>query len=170
MNIKTILKMKNSIIIIAIAFIATFSINSVKANTYFPTAPTISANKFKITITINFGRRSQGCSGTGICSIVISAELMTKPSDNSSTGVAETKDGKLVMTLNKNSMTREAMAKNFANGKFTVEEDFQVAENIVSPRDAASGQATGRRQYQPLVIRKGIYNVQDNGSTLTIVF
>ena len=90
--------------------------------------------------------------------------------DNGATGVAEMKDGKLVMTLNKNSMTREAMAKYFTNNKFSVEEDYEVAENIVSPRDAASGQATGRRQYQPLIIRKGIYNVQDNGSTLTIVF
>ena len=95
---------------------------------------------------------------------------MTKPSNNSGNGVAEMKGDKLAITLNKNSMTREALAKYFANGKFTVEEDYQVAENIVSPRDAASGQATGRRQYQPLVIRKGIYNVQDNGSTLTIVF
>ncbi len=162
--------MKNSIIIVALAFIAIFANNNVNANTYLHTSPTMSANKFKITITINFGRRSQGCSGTGICSIVISAELMSKPSDNSSTGVAETKDGKLILTINKNSMTREALAKHFANGKFTVEEDYEVAENIVSPRDHASGQATGRRQYQPLVIRKGIYNVQDNGSTLTIVF
>lgn len=162
--------MKNSIIIVAIAFISIFASNSANANTYLPTTPTMAANKFKITITINFGRRSQGCSGTGVCSIIISAELMTKPSNNSSTGVAEMKDDKLVLTLNKNSMTREALAKYFANGKFTVEEDYQVAENIVSPRDAASGQATGRRQYQPLVIRKGMYNVQDNGSTLTIVF
>ncbi len=162
--------MKNSIIIVAIAFIAIFSNNSVNANTYGSTMSTISANKFKITITINFGRRSQGCSGTGVCSIVISAELMTKPMENGASGVAEMKDGKLVMTLNKNSMTREAMAKYFANNKFSVEEDYQVAENVVSPRDAASGQATGRRQYQPLIIRKGIYNVQDNGSTLTITF
>ena len=138
--------MKNSIIIVAIAFVALFSSNSANANTCLHTSPTISANKFKITITINFGRRSQGCSGTGICSIIISAELMTKPSDNSGTGVAEMTNGKLVMTINKNSMTREAMAKHFANGKFTVEEDYQVAENIVSPRDVASGQATGRRQ------------------------
>lgn len=162
--------MKNSIIIVAIAFIAIFANNTANANTYGTTTPTISANKFKITITINFGRRSQGCSGTGICSIIISAELMSKPMDNGATGVAEMKDGKLVMTLNKNSMTREAMAKYFTNNKFSVEEDYQVAENIVSPRDPASGQATGRRQYQPLIIRKGIYNVQDNGSTLTIVF
>ena len=162
--------MKNSIIIVAIAFIAIFANNTVYANTYGTITPTISANKFTITITINFGRRSLGCSGTGICSIIISAELNAQPMSNGAKGVAEMKDGKLVMTLNKNSMTREALAKYFANNKFSVEEDYQVAENIVSPRDPASGQATGRRQYQPVVIRKGIYNVQDNGSILTIVF
>lgn len=161
--------MKNSIIIALIAFGAIFSTNSANANTYLPATSALSA-KLKVKVTVNFGRASKGCSGFGVCSIVISAEKMAKPSDNSGIGTAETKDGKLVVTLNKSSMTREAMEKYFPNNKFTVEEDFQVAENIVSPRDAASGQATGRRQYQPLVIRKGMYSVQDNGSTLTIVF
>lgn len=162
--------MKNSIIIAAIAFVAIFSINSANANTYLPTTPSISANLIKVTVTVNFGRQSKGCTGFGVCSVVISAELMTRPSNTSGTGTAETKDGKLVLTLNKSSMTREAMAKYFANNKFTVEEDVQVAGEIVSPRDPASGQATGRRQYQPLIIRKGVYNVQDSGSTLTITF
>ncbi|MBL7816529.1 MAG: hypothetical protein JNL70_16030 [Saprospiraceae bacterium] len=158
--------MKNSIIIAAIAFVATFAINNANANTYLPTTPTLSAGKIKVTVTVNFGKRSKGCTGFGVCSIVISAEL-ARPSNNSGSGSAEVKDGKLVVTLNKASMTQEALAKYFAGGKFTVEEDVAVSEAIVSPRDPASGQATGRRQY---TIKKGVYNVQDGGSTLTIVF
>ena len=67
-------------------------------------------------------------------------------------------------------MTREAIAKYFANNQFRVDEDYEVSQDIVSPRDPASGQATGRRQYQPLVIRKGVYNVKDNGDSLTVAF
>lgn len=160
--------MKNSIIIAIIAFGAIFSTNSVNANTY-PSVPSLSVNPLRITVTVNFGKRSKDCTGFGVCSIVISAEL-ARASATSGSGTADVVNGKLVITLNKSSMTREALAKYFPNNKFTVEEDFQVAQEIVSPRDPASGQATGRRQYQPLVIRKGVYDVKDNGSTLTIAF
>ena len=162
--------MKNSIIIVLIAFGAMFTTSSLNANTYLPMTPTLSSNLIKVTITVNFGRQSKGCSGFGVCSVVISAELMARPSNTSGTGTAEVENGKLILTLNKSSMTREAMTKYFSNNKFTVEEDFQVAHEIVSPRDPASGQATGRRQYQPIIIRKGVYDVQDNGATLTLKF
>ncbi len=163
--------MKNSIIIAAIAICAIFSSNTASANTYQPATPTLSACPIKITITINFGRHSQGCSGSGICSIIISAEFATvKPSGNSATGTADVVNGQLTIAFKKSSMSRETMAKYFPNGKFVVEEDYQVAQEIVSPRDPASGQATGRRQYQPLVIRKGVYNVQENGDLLTVKF
>lgn len=168
--------MKNSIIIAIIAFGAIFSTNSVNANTYpspnnrdASTVPSLSANPLRIIVTVNFGKRSKDCTGFGVCSIVISAEL-ARPSATSGSGTADVVNGKLVVSLNKSSMTREALAKYFPNNKFTVEEDFQVAQEIVSPRDVATGQASGRRQYQPLVIRKGVYDVKDNGSTLTIAF
>ena len=161
--------MKNSIIIAVIAFVAIFSTNNANANTYAPTTPVLSPNAITITINIKFGRKSQVCTGTGICSIKISVE-MAAPSNDGASGTAEDKDGKLVVTLKKSSMTREALAKYFANGKFVVEEDFEVAQDIKSPRDAASGLATGKRQHKPYIISKGVYNVQDNGSTLTIVF
>ena len=163
--------MKNSIIIATIAILAIFSNNTASANTYQPTTPTLSACPIKITITINFGRHSQGCSGSGICSIIISAEFSTvKPNTNSATGTADVINGQLSIAFKKNSMSRETIAKFFANGKFILEEDYQVANEIVSPRDPASGQATGRRQYQPLTIRKGVYNVQDSGDLLTVKF
>lgn len=37
-----------------------------------------------------------------------------------------------------------------------IEVDSQINLEVKSPRDAASGQASGRRQYQPLIIRKRI--------------
>lgn len=162
--------MRKVLFIAAMAFIALFTTNSAHANTYLPTTPALSENPLRITITINFGQRSKGCTGFGVCSIVISAELSARPSNNSGSGVADNKDGKLVVTLNKSSMTREALAKYFPNGKFVVEEDVQVAEAIAAPRDVATGQATGKRQHKPYNISKGVYNVQDNGSTVTIVF
>ena len=163
--------MKKVFFIAAMAFAALFTTNSASANTYPTTTPAFEANPIKITITINFGRSSKGCSGLGVCSVVISAELMTKPSDNSGSGVADMKGDKLVVTLNKSSMTREAIAKYFANGKFVVEEDAQVSAAITSsPGDVATGQATGKRQHKPYTIKQGVYNVQDNGSTFTIVF
>lgn len=163
--------MKTSIIIAVIALGAIFSSNTATANTY-PTTPSLSANPFKITITINIGARSKGCSGFGICSIVISANLASdmKPSDNSSTGTADVENGKMTIHFKKSSMTREAIAKYFANGQFKVDEDYQVAQEIAAPRDVATGQASGKRQYQPLIIRKGVYNVKDNGDSLTVVF
>ena len=163
--------MKTSIIIAVIALGAIFSSNTATANTY-PTTPSLSANPLRITITINIGARSKGCSGFGICSIVISANLASdmKPSDNSSTGTADVENGKMTINFKKSSMTREAIAKYFANGQFKVDEDYQVAQEIAAPRDVATGQASGKRQYQPLIIRKGVYNVKDNGDSLTVVF
>ena len=163
--------MKTSIIITIIALGAIFSSNTATANTY-STTPTISANPLRITITINMGARSKGCEGFGICSIVISASISdaNRPSNNSSVGTADVVNGKMIINFKKSSMTREAIAKYFANNQFRVDEDYEVSQDIVSPRDPASGQATGRRQYQPLVIRKGVYNVKDNGDSLTVAF
>ena len=163
--------MKTSIIITIIALGAIFSSNTATANTY-STTPTISANPLRITITINIGARSKGCEGFGICSIVISANISdaNRPSNNSSVGTADVVNGKMIINFKKSSMTREAIAKYFANNQFRVDEDYEVSQDIVSPRDPASGQATGRRQYQPLVIRKGVYNVKDNGDSLTVAF
>ena len=163
--------MKTSIIITIIALGAIFSSNTATANTY-STTPTISANPLRITITINIGARSKGCEGFGICSIVISASISdaNRPSNNSSVGTADVVNGKMIINFKKSSMTREAIAKYFANNQFRVDEDYEVSQDIVSPRDPASGQATGRRQYQPLVIRKGVYNVKDNGDSLTVAF
>jgi hypothetical protein len=164
--------MRNSIIIIALAFAAIFSTNSANAAITLPTNPAFNAKMWSVTVTINIGRRSENCSGFGICSIKITADFSSanRPSNNSAVGTAEDRGGKLVLTLNKASMTREALAKYFVNNKFVVDEDFDVPAEITSPRDAASGLPTGRRQYTPLAIKKGVYNVQDNGTTLTIIF
>ena len=164
--------MKTSIIIAVIALGAIFSSNTATANTY-PSVPSLSANPLKITITINIGARSKGCEGFGICSIIISASMASdanKPSNNSSVGTADVVNGKMTINFKKSSMTREAIAKYFANNQFRVDEDYQVAQEIVAPRDAATGQASGRRQYEPLIIRKGVYNVKDNGDSLTVAF
>jgi hypothetical protein len=164
--------MKNSIIVAVIALYSIFSSNTVIANTYLPTSTSISETLMRLTCTINFGRRSKDCSGFGICSIVISTELAAtnRPNTNSASGTADFVNGQLSIAFKKSSMSRETIAKFFPNGKFVVEEDYQVAQEIVSPRDPASGQATGRRKYQPLIIRKGVYNVQDNGDLLTVKF
>ena len=164
--------MKTSIIITIIALGAIFSSNTATANTY-PTVPTLSANPLRITITINFGQRSKGCEGFGVCSIIISASLTSdanRPSNNSSLGTADVVNGKMTINFKKSSMTREAIAKYFANGQFRVDEDYEVAQDIVAPRDVATGQASGKRQYQPLIVRKGVYNVKDNGDSLTVAF
>jgi hypothetical protein len=164
--------MKNSIIIAAIAICAIFSSNTASANTYLPTTTSISSTPFRFSCTINFGRRSKDCTGFGICSIVISTEMAPpdRASGNCATGTADLVNGQLSIAFKKSSMSRETIAKFFPNGKFVVEEDYQVAQEIISPRDPASGQATGRRQYQPLIIRKGVYNVQDSGDLLTVKF
>ena len=164
--------MKTSIIIAVIALGAIFSTNTATANTY-PSVSSLSATPLRITITINIGARSKDCSGFGICSIVISANMASesiKPSNNSSVGTADVVNGKMTINFKKSSMTREAIAKYFANGQFRVDEDYQVAQEIVAPRDVATGQASGKRQYQPLIIRKGVYNVKDNGDSLTVAF
>lgn len=164
--------MKNSIVIAVIALGAIFSSNNATANTY-PSVSSLSASPFRITITINIGARSKGCEGFGICSIIISANLAldaNRPSNNSSVGTADVVNGKMTINFKKSSMTREAIAKYFANGQFKVDEDYQVAQEIVAPRDVATGQASGKRQYEPLIIRKGVYNVKDNGDSLTVVF
>jgi hypothetical protein len=163
--------MKNSIIVAAFALCAIFSSNTVIANTYLPTSTSISATPMRLTCTINFGRRSKDCTGFGVCSIVLSTELAAtnRPNTNSASGTADVTNGQLSIAFKKGSMSRETIAKFFPNGKFVVEEDYDVAQEIVSG-GPGSGQSTGRRQYQPLVIRKGVYNVQDSGDFLTVKF
>ncbi len=51
---------------------------------------------------------------------------------------------------------------------------LQLNASVMSPRDAGSGMATGRRQYAPVIIRKDMAKgaevvVADDGSTLSVV-
>lgn len=53
-------------------------------------------------------------------------------------------------------------------------EVLQLNASVMSPRDAGSGMATGRRQYAPVIIRKDMAKgveiiVADDGSTLSVV-
>ncbi len=157
--------MKNLIIILVIAIGTGFTGHSEITTTKLAASPSLSVTPPDVKVTVNFGRASRGCRGLVICGI--SAEGSLAVGENGAQGVIKSlRDSEIILTLNKNSIPHESLSLNFANTQFTLEEDFKINPTIISSRDPASGQATGKA----FVIRKGTYDVENKSSVLSITF
>jgi hypothetical protein len=119
----------------------------------------------KVSLKIDFGRKSKGCTKFGICSITFEAEIEMRnaPSgENTGTGTGWISNGKLVIDFDRNSMSEETYLNHFGNGKLTLEENYQL--------DPAVAAALGVRSY---TMRAGAYAVpatRADNNTFTVSF
>ncbi|MNY09248.1 hypothetical protein D3C86_1421550 [compost metagenome] len=75
----------------------------------------------RLTIEVDFGRRSRGCTGFGVCSVVITLEL--------NFFLATTNErGNLVLEANARGL--EAVRSHFGSNTITVEEDYKLSADV----------------------------------------
>ena len=98
-----------------------------------------------ITVTIDIGRKSKGCSGFGICSITIGLE-MTADTARSISGTAELKGDLLAIKVRPNAVKRQ--------------QSIIVDEAITLP-----GRAFGVKE---IIVPAGTYPIKDNVIRLTV--
>lgn len=112
-----------------------------------------------IKVKLKFGKKSSGCTRTGVCSFQSEGPIdidISAVEPNTGIGTASMSNGKLVVNLLKSSMSSETISKHFANNQFVVEEPYKIElENLV---------------VSSYIIRKGTYDVTENGKMLTIEF
>ena len=110
-----------------------------------------------IKVKLKFGKKSSGCTRTGVCSFESEGPIdidISVVEPNTGKGTASMSNGKLVVNLLKSSMSSETISKHFANNQFVVEEPYRI--------ELENAQVTS------YVIRKGTYDVTENGKMLTI--
>ncbi|MFN8344923.1 MAG: hypothetical protein U0X91_07965 [Spirosomataceae bacterium] len=152
--------MKILITFAVIAFGAIFTNNEVPVTALSPASPSLlSKPEAIIKVKLRFGKKSSGCTRTGVCSFESDGPIdidISVVEPNSARGTATMSDGKLVVNLLKSSMSRDVMTKHFADNKFVVEEAYKIElENTL---------------VSSYIIRKNTYEVMDNGKFLTVEF
>lgn len=99
-----------------------------------PTCTTLDAEELlKVTIKVDFGRKSKDCQKFGICSISFEFDINLRDLFRAAGGVGSTNDeGGLQIDFLKDSMDGETEAQFFGSGRFSVEESFTVPEEVTS--------------------------------------
>jgi len=124
----------------------------------------------KLTIHIEFGRKSKGCRGIGICrySWEFSYEgekpegYSTPITGNTATGTAWIENGRLNVEFDRVSMTDATYQAYFSTGDFIIIDDFEVPQESVS--------LFGLKGY---TIKAGQYEVpalRSDTNTFTVIF
>lgn len=103
-----------------------------------------SEDLLKVKITIDFGRKSRGCVGFGICSIVAEGEISL---DQISFKGDVTSNGNLQLEVTKLGM--ESVIKTFGSKTIILEEDFTVSDEVCNQIGLKAG----------YTIKAGKYNV-----------
>lgn len=152
--------MKIIITLAIVALGAVFTNNDIRINSYPLVLSNLSSHpEAIIKVKLKFGKKSTGCTKTGVCSFETDGPIdidVSVVEPDGARGTANMVDGKLVVNLLKSSMSREVIAKHFSEGKFVVEEPYKIElENtIISSYN----------------IRKGTYDVNNNNKFLTVEF
>lgn len=114
----------------------------------------------KITVIIEFGKKSKGCLKIGICRFTIEdIQRQSGPvNENTAQATAWINNGKLQLEFDRSSMTDATYQTHFGSGQFQLEEDF------VLPTDVAF--ALGVRSY---TIKTGRYSLPQSTSESTMI-
>lgn len=112
-----------------------------------------------IKVKLKFGKKSSGCTRTGVCTFQTEGPIdidISVVEPNTGKGTATMANGKLVVNFAKSSMSSDVIAKHFANNEFVVEEPYKIElEDLL---------------VSSYLIRKGTYEVRENGKMLTVEF
>ena len=113
-------------------------------------------NTYAFNITIHFGApTANGCIGVGICSIT--GDLFSDMVNAAHADMILTKDGKIKLVFNAQSMNAETLAKNFSNNTFKLDADYTTSPEVMQLLKLSS----------PHTIKKGIYKVTKNATNNT---
>jgi len=118
----------------------------------------------KVKFHVKFGRRKVNCTKFGICDIIFEAEIETdkfRSVGNDASGTGWIENGNLFIEFNRSSMSNDVYNTYFPNGRFTMEEDFELPEEMAT--------AMGVRGYT-IVAGKYAGSANTEGSTLTVTF
>ena len=118
----------------------------------------------KVKLHVIFGRRKFNCMKFGICDATLEVELDTdkfRTAGNGSYGTAWIENGRLYVEFIRASMSDSVYNTYFPNGRFTMEEDFELPEEMAT--------AMGVRGYT-IVAGKYAGSANTEGSTLTVTF
>lgn len=144
-------------------FLAAFTLPTFAKN-ITPTPP-VDGGGVKIKITIEVGRKSKDCERVAFCRIALETDLELRVApigEKTATATAWMANGKLVIDFDRYTITDATYNTCFANGKFTMEEDFEL------PSDVAA--ALGVRAY---TVKTGSYNVtalRAESNTFSVTF
>ncbi len=101
--------------------------------------------RVRLTITVDFGRRSRDCNGFGVCRVTATLEI-------SFFQATTNERGNLVLEANQRGL--EQVRNHFGSNTITVEEDYVLPADTAKQLGLASG----------YTIRAGRYTLTDNGS------
>ena len=101
--------------------------------------------RVRVSIDVDFGRRSRDCRGFGVCSVTITIEF-------SFFQATTNERGNLVLEANQRGL--EQVRSHFGSNTITVEEDYVLPADTAKQLGLASG----------YTIRAGRYTLADNGS------
>ena len=101
--------------------------------------------RVRVSIDVDFGRRSRDCRGFGVCSVTITIEF-------SFFQATTNERGNLVLEANQRGL--EQVRNHFGSNTITVEEDYVLPADTAKQLGLASG----------YTIRAGRYTLADNGS------
>ncbi len=101
--------------------------------------------RVRVSIDVDFGRRSRDCRGFGVCSVTITIEFRFFQATTN-------ERGNLVLEANQRGL--EQVRNHFGSNTITVEEDYVLPADTAKQLGLASG----------YTIRAGRYTLADNGS------
>lgn len=137
-------------------FLVAFTLPSFASN--IPIDPPEDGVGPKLSIWVEFGRKSKDCRGFGFCHTGGNiewngeTEKNAPPGENRATATVWIENGKLVLEFNRQSMTDATYFSYFGTGEFVMVEDFYLPNEIVV--------ALGIRSY---VIQSGLYEIPPGG-------
>ncbi len=119
-----------------------------------------------IGVKIEFGKKSQDCKKFGICYITINFEVgnlfdnaQSPTEERTAYGYSSaTKNSRLQLKLNKSFMTRSTRNEFFSDGKFLVEEDFVLPDEMAEKLGLSPG----------YTIRSGVYPYTETASEILL--
>jgi hypothetical protein len=151
--------MKLLIILTVVAFSAIFANDNATPLPPATSSSISSSPNAIIKVKLKFGKKSSGCTRTGVCSFETEGPIdidISVVEPNTGKGTATMASGKLVVNFAKSSMSNDVIAKHFANNEFVVEEPYKIElENTL---------------VSSYTIRRGTYEVRENGKMLTVEF
>jgi hypothetical protein len=103
----------------------------------------------KVSIHINWGRVSKGCSGFGICGVTIDIE------DKAFSG--STQNGSFVLEMN--DLGLKSVQSSFGSNTIIIEEDFVLSNEVCKSLGLKQGYKVKTGKYLIKTVSKGLYSV-----------